>query len=285
MYLTSGFITPLPLSSVDSAPHGKPKAIWLWHTSLIGTSEDRTDVLQFAANRQVGRIFLQVNTGVDPDDYRSFIRAASDLGIQVHALDGAPEWALPEHRQHIADLVRWVNSYNAASEESERFTGIQVDIEPYQLPEWTADRDAVSAQWLQSLVYFHELVKKNSVLTTAAAVPFWLDSVKLPDGSGTLSEAVMAALDETAVMSYRDQAEDVMALAGEELAAGDRLGKRVWIGVETNAMPDTPHITFYAKGLKQMEHQLALLDSQLKNRPSYAGIAVHDYAGWRALGD
>jgi hypothetical protein len=270
-------------SSTDSLPPYKPKATWLWNTSLIGTSAVRNDILQFAKNQQIGCIFLQVNPEVAQGTYRSFIKAAADYGIQVHALDGAPKWALPENRQKITDLVNWVKSYNASVLDNERFAGIQVDIEPYLLPEWTFNQKAVALNWQQSLSYFHELVKKDSTLTTAAAVPFWLDNIQLPDGSGSLSEAIMAELDETALMTYRDQALDVVTLAASEIATGNRLGKKVWVSVETKPAPDTPHITFYGKGKTEMDSQLTLIESLLKAQPSYTGIAVHDYTGWRAL--
>ncbi|SDO48861.1 hypothetical protein SAMN04487897_11547 [Paenibacillus sp. yr247] len=281
LWLSGGFTS----SSTDSLPPYKPKATWLWNTSLIGTSAGRTDILQFAKNQQIGCIFLQVNPEVAQSTYRSFIKAAADYDIQVHALDGAPKWALPENRQKITDLVNWVKSYNASVLDNERFGGIQVDIEPYLLPEWTADQNKVAVDWQQSLSYFHELVKKDSTLTTAAAVPFWLDNIQLPDGSGSLSEAIMAKLDETALMSYRDQALDVVTLAASEIATGNRLGKKVWISVETKSAPDTPYITFYGKGKTEMESQLALIDGVLKAQPSFTGIAVHDYTSWRALGN
>jgi hypothetical protein len=178
-----------------------------------------------------------------------------------------------------------VKAYNASVFDNERFAGIQVDIEPYLLPEWTADQNAVAVSWQQSLSYFNKLVKKDSTLTTTAAVPFWLDNIQLPDGSGSLSAAIMATLDETALMSYRDQALDVVTLAATEIATGNRLGKKVWVSVETKPAPDTPLITFYGKGNTEMEHQLALIDGVLKAQPSYTGIAVHDYTGWRALGN
>ncbi|MBD0384223.1 hypothetical protein [Paenibacillus sedimenti] len=282
MWLSAGF-TPSSLPSADSLASNKPKATWLWDTSLINTSAGRNDILQFAKSQRIGRIFLQVNPAVAQSAYRSFIKKASGYGIQVNALDGAPNWALPENRHKITDLVHWVKTYNASALVNERFAGIQVDIEPYLLPEWTADQNAVAVNWQQSLAYFNELVKMDSTLTTAAAVPFWLDSIQLPDGSGSLSEAIMAVLDETALMSYRDQAQDVVALAAEEIATGDRLGKKVWISVETNPAPDTPYITFYEEGKAELERQLALIDSMLQGHPSYSGIAVHDYAGWRAL--
>ncbi|MCZ8513828.1 hypothetical protein O9H85_15570 [Paenibacillus filicis] len=267
----------------DQVPLSKSKATWLWDTSLISTDNGRTEILQFALSQQVGRIFLQVNPDVANDAYRSFISTAAANGIAVHALDGAPQWALPENRQKITDLVNWVKAYNASVAANERFAGIQVDIEPYLLPQWSTDQNTVVLYWQQSLKYFNDLVKKDTALTTAAAVPFWLDSITLAGGSGTLSEAIMPLLDETAIMSYRDSGQEVVQLAANELATGDRLGKMVWVGVETNPAPDTPFITFYEEGKAAMNNQLALIDGLLKDRPSYAGIAVHDYAGWRSL--
>jgi hypothetical protein len=281
--LATGITSSSPPSTGALPP--PPKATWLWHSALIGTSEEQNDMLQFAVNQHVGYVFLKVNENVARSDYRNFIQAASVRGIQVYALDGAPDWALRNNRQHIDDLVDWVNDYNSSVPVQSRFMGIQVDIEPYLLPEWSTDQDTVAENWREALVYFHELVKKSSSMTTVAAVPFWLDEIPLADGSGTLSEAIMAELDETAVMSYRDQAQNVANLATEELAAGDRLGKQVWIGVETNPAPDTPYITFYGKGGQEMDSQLALIDGLLKGHSSYTGIAIHDYTGWRALGD
>ncbi|MUG70296.1 MULTISPECIES: hypothetical protein [Paenibacillus] len=283
MWLSAGFTTS-SLSSADSLPSNMPRATWLWDTSLIGTNAGRTDILQFAKNERVERIYLQVNRDVAQSDYRSFIQAAADSGIQIHALDGAPKWALPENRKYMTALVDWVKSYNASVLVNERFAGIQVDIEPYLLPDWTADQHAVAVNWQQSIAYFHDLVKKDSAaLTTSAALPFWLDGIPLSDGSGTLSEAMMGKLDETALMTYRNQALDVIDLAAEEIALADRLGKKVWISVETNPAPDTPYITFSGESKAEMERQLAVIDGLLKARPSYSGIAVHDYTGWRHI--
>ncbi|UUZ90214.1 hypothetical protein LJK87_30125 [Paenibacillus sp. P25] len=217
--------------------------------------------------------------------YRSFIKTAAGYGIEVHALDGAPEWALPVNRQYITDLVNWVKSYNASVLVNERFAGIQLDVEPYLLPEWSTDQGTVVTGWQQALAYFHDLVKQNTSLTTAAATPFWLDTIYMPDGSGTLSEAIIAKLDETAIMSYRDNAQEVADLAATELASADRFGKKLWISVETTSLPDTPFVTFYEEGKAEMERQLAIIDGLVSTHPSYAGIAVHDYAGWRALGN
>ena len=258
----------------------KPKATWIWDTSLIGTGTGRDEVLQFVRNHQVQRIFLYVNRDISRDAYRTFIQSAARYGIEIHALDGAPDWALPANRKPIADLIRWVKSYNASVQAGERFAGIQVDIEPYLLPEWTSEQSKIVDHWLESLLYFHNEAKKDSTLTTGAAIPFWLDSIQLSGRNVSLAEALIRELDETALMSYRDQGRHVVHLAKNELDWADQHGKNVWIGVEMNPSPDTPFITFYKKSRAYVDSELALIDDLVKRHPSYAGIVVHDYTGW-----
>ncbi|OXM82843.1 hypothetical protein [Paenibacillus rigui] len=281
------------LLSLHSLPTSTPawlpapsKATWLWDTSLLETSSGRAEIVQFAREQQLQRIYVQVNRNLAPAAYRQLIQAASDSRIEVHALDGAPAWALPEESRRITELVQWVKTYNRSAAENERFQGIQVDIEPYLLPAWTTDdQSRLAKAWLQSVTLLHNEVKKDSSLTTSAVLPFWLDQIKLPDREMSLFEAIMTKLDEAALMSYRDQAQDVIDLSAAEMNIAERLGKKVWIGLETNPSPDTPYITFFDKGQEAMMFQLAVMDGVLRLNPSYAGIVIHDYTGWRALRD
>ncbi|MBD2862350.1 hypothetical protein [Paenibacillus oceani] len=263
-------------------PSGKPKATWLWDTSLINTATGRNQIIKFAKNQQISRIYLQVNPDVTKNAYRYMIKTAAGNGIEVYALDGAPNWALPENRGQITSLIGWVKTYNATVTMNERFAGIQLDIEPYLLPEWSTDQTGVAQKWLDALRYFHDETKKAPALSTSAALPFWLDSVSLSSGV-ILGEALIAKLDEVALMSYRNQGDAVVNLVTEELAWGDKYGKKVWLSLETNAIPETPYITFYDKGKIEMDLQMSRIDELVKAHQSYAGIAVHDYTGWRDL--
>ncbi|TDF90509.1 hypothetical protein [Paenibacillus piri] len=263
-------------------PSGKPKATWLWDTSLITTTTGRNQIIQFAKNQQISRIYLQVNPDLAKSAYRNMIKTAAGNNIEVYALDGAPKWALPENRGQIASLISWVKTYNASVVTNERFAGIQLDVEPYLLPEWSSDQSGTAQKWLDSLTYFHDETKKAPALSTSAALPFWLDSVPLSSGVA-LGEDLIAKLDEVALMSYRDEGNAIADLVKEELAWGDKYGKKVWLSLETNPVPDTPYITFYEKGRAEMDKQMARVDELVKAHPSYAGIAVHDYTGWRDL--
>ncbi|MFE5318181.1 hypothetical protein ACFQ88_05675 [Paenibacillus sp. NPDC056579] len=263
-------------------PSGKQKATWLWDTSLITTITGRNQIIQFVKNQQISRIYLQVNPDVPKNAYRSMIKTAAENGIEVYALDGAPYWVLPENRGRITSLIGWVKTYNASVAKNERFSGIQLDVEPYLLAEWSTDQSGMAKIWLDALTYFHDEMKKTPALSTSAALPFWLDSVLLSSGVA-LGEALIAKLDEVALMSYRDRGDAVADLVKEELAWGDKYGKKVWLSLETNAVPDTPYITFYEEGKVEMDLQISRIDELVKAHPSYAGIAVHDYTGWRSL--
>jgi hypothetical protein len=276
--------SPALVSTAASLPSNKVKATWLWNTSLISTLDGRNSVLQFAKEQQISRIYLQVNPGTAKSAYGAFIKAASAAGIQIHALDGAPDWIMPEKRQRITDTVNWVKTYNNSVTAQERFTGIQVDIEPYVLPDWNTNREATVTRWLEAITLFATETKKDSVLNTNAALPFWLDEVTVTgNGGGSLIEAMMNQLDEVTLMSYRDQAQALVEITSNKLTLGDRLGKKVFVAVETNPTSEPAYITFYEEGRAKMELELAAVDNSLKVHSSYAGIAVHDYAGWRNL--
>jgi hypothetical protein len=280
----------LLLSVVSSAceaapPRSKPlKATWLWDTSLISTLENRDSVLQFAKEQSVNRIYVQVNPDEDKSSYRAFIHAAAAAGIQIHALDGAAHWVQPDHHQLIVDMVKWVKDYNASVLETERFTGIQVDIEPYVLPEWQSEQNAMVTNWIGALALFSSEVKQDTSLTASAALPFWLHQIAVPGISGMmLNEKLLSLFDEVTLMSYRDQAQAIVDITAADIALGDRLGKKIFIGVETNPSSEGNFVTFYEEGSAAMNLQLNIIDDLLKSHASYAGIAIHDYTGWKNL--
>ncbi|WP_240421062.1 hypothetical protein [Paenibacillus periandrae] len=288
--ITYIIVTVLLLSVVSTACEAAPprpnpmKATWLWDTSLISTVENRQTVLQFAKEQSIGRIYVQVNPDVDKSTYRAFIQEAAQAGIQIHALDGAPNWIRSDQQQQIVSLVKWVKDYNASVLENERFTGIQVDIEPYVLPEWHNERDVTVSSWITAMTLFTNEARQDSTLTVSAALPFWLHQITIPDDSSVrLNAKFISMLDEVTLMSYRDKAEALIEITADDLALADRLGKKIFVGVETNPSYEGAFVSFYEEGRTAMNTQLTLIDDALKGHASYAGIAVHDYTGWKNL--
>lgn len=263
-------------------PSGKTRATWLWDTTLINTNAGRNAVLQFARRQQITRIYLQVNTSVAKYAYRAFIRSATSSGIQIHALDGAPDWVLPNQQIRISSLVNWVKTYNSSVTANEWFTGIQVDIEPYLLPEWYQDQDTTVTNWLDALTLFANEAQDPSLIISCT-LPYWVDEIIVPVIGGTLIESVFQLMNEVTLMSYRDQAQAVVDITDTKLTLADGLGKKIFVAVETNPTSEGLYLTFYDDGRSVMEEQMREIDHLLSLHPSYAGISVNDYNGWRNL--
>lgn len=73
----------------------------------------------------------------DPGAWRRFLAEAHQARIQVHALDGYPEFALkPQHGVPLLAVVDAVIVFNRESPAEQRFDGIHFDNEPYLLLGW-----------------------------------------------------------------------------------------------------------------------------------------------------
>ncbi|MFE5320536.1 hypothetical protein ACFQ88_17650 [Paenibacillus sp. NPDC056579] len=263
-------------------PSGKTKAVWLWDTTKISTNTGRNEIIQFARKKQITLIYLQVISSVPKNAYRAFIRSSASSGIQIHALDGAPDWILPNQLIRISSLVNWVKTYNNSVTVNEQFAGIQVDIEPYLLPEWYQDQETAITNWLEALTLLAQGTQ-DTTLIISSALPFWVDQIIVPATQSTFIESVFQLMNNVTLMSYRDQAQTVVDISDNKLVLADSLGKRVFVALETNPTSEGLYLTFYDDGQAIMDNHMAEIDHLLSIHPSYAGIAVHDYNGWRNL--
>lgn len=255
------------------------KATWLWDASLIRSEPE--EIVTFSVNHGITTIFLQIQQDVQEEEYRRFISAASREGIQVHALDGHPEWAYENGREEGLKLLSWLEAYNRAASPEERFQGVQLDVEPYVLKRWDREQAQVVKEWSANMEAWVQEAERIA-LPLSAAVPFWLDSVPGPEGNpdGSFSRWMIKRTDSIAIMAYRDSGEQMYELSKEELEQADELGKSVWIGMELAHTDEGEHLTFYAKSRGEMEDEAERAASLGSEHPSFAGIAVHHYQAW-----
>lgn len=255
------------------------KATWLWDASLIRSEPE--EIVSFSVNHGITTIFLQIQQDVQEEEYRRFISTASREGIQVHALDGHPEWAYENGREEGLKLLSWLEAYNRAASPEERFQGVQLDVEPYVLKRWDREQAQVVKEWSANMEAWVQEAERIA-LPLSAAVPFWLDSVPGPEGNpdGSFSRWMIKRTDSIAIMAYRDSGEQMYELSKEELEQADELGKSVWIGMELAHTDEGEHLTFYAKSRGEMEDEAERAASLGSEHPSFAGIAVHHYQAW-----
>lgn len=260
------------------------KATWLWQVETI--SENRQGILDFARENGVNRLYMRFDMDKPFSYYRPFLRAASEQGLAVHAVAGHPKWALESHRERMLQIAKWVKRYNEEADPAERIRGIQLDIEPYLLPEWNEQRERIVREWQANIEAFLSEAKADSDLSVTAAIAFWLDQIPAAGEPGlSLSSWMIRRFDSIVLMAYRDKAEGtngMLELIEEEMQEAEEQGKKVLVAVNMKPM-DEPHTTFAEEGSAEMEKQLDILSQSLEQRPAFAGVAIHDYRYWQEL--
>lgn len=269
----------LLLLAVIRPTGSQAKATWIWETAVI--ERHPAELLSFVSKQGVDTIFLQIGGEVKPESYRSFIRAAAQEGIRVHALSGHPDWALREHRNEAETFLKWVIDFNREADPNERFAGVQLDVEPYLLDRWQKDQAAVVEQWMEGVRTWTEEARYND-LAIGAAVPFWLDQIDHPSGTVKLAlgDWMVNQFDYLAVMAYRDAAGRIYEISQRTLREADRQNKRVWVGVELGESREGPGISFHEQPLAALNREMKRLEELGRKHGSFAGIAVHSYEAW-----
>ncbi|WCK53215.1 hypothetical protein PP175_17640 [Aneurinibacillus sp. Ricciae_BoGa-3] len=270
---------------VFAAPQPK-EATWVWNTYSIWKDKDKT--LDFLTKNRVNLIYLQIDPDIPNNVYRTFIREATNRGIEVQALGGAPDWVLPEHQKKMYQFIYWVTTYNKSVVPAERFNGIHLDVEAHVLPQFKSDKDRVIGLWMDTISGFVQEVKsEDPTLTAGADLPAWLHIFNVHDGHGgteTLSSWMCGKLDQVTLMAYVDNAQGIIQASSISLSEAEKAGKPVIVAVETMNSSE-PNISFYSKGKNKMMSELEKVKSALSSNTSFSGIAIHHYESWSSLRD
>lgn len=280
-------VLPSPEGSANTAiaaeAENKVVATWMWNTYAIWRDKEMT--LDYLTRYGVNRVYLQADTDIPLDVYRTFIREAGERGIEVQALGGKPYWVLPDRQGELYEFIFWVKAYNNSSRSSERFNGIHLDVEPYVLPQWQTDQDTLIGYWMDTVSGYVQEVKSDSYLTVGADLPVWLQWFLVPDGKGdttTLTDYMIGRLDEITLMAYIDNATGIVKAVSHELTEAAASGKPVVLGVDTMDNGEA-NSSFYGLGQGRMYETLSAVASALSDHPAYSGYAIHEYDSWRLL--
>lgn len=251
------------------------KAIWFWFTDELLQSRAHWDELfHFCKSHHVDQIWMQLPhaietgtsdavTGTAPSGepsvrcairmqspLRNFLRLAHQRQLEVHALDGAPEYCLQQQHEIPLSVVDAVIAFNRQGQPDERFDGIHFDNEPHLLVSWNSRprREQILQEFLELNGECQRRVRQESHLAYGIDIPFWwqanddetgncLGSVTFRGVRKAASYHCIDMLDNVGVMNYRDTADgaDGMMAHGRDLLAyaDARRGATIFMGVET----------------------------------------------------
>jgi hypothetical protein len=258
--------------AVPAAPAAR--AMWVWDTSTPAAT------VSLASSQGVTELYATVPVHVDSApqlaQLRDLSQRAAAAGIRVDALGGDPTWI--DNQTWVVD--NWLRPAMATG----LFSGIHVDIEPYTTSTWTTSQAKVVKKWLATL---DTLRTAAGATPMEADIPFWLDQVSV-NGS-TLDSEVIRRTSGVTVMAYRNTASGVdgsIALSAHAVHAGELLGRPVRVGAETDYLgtaPSETKQTFYGYTRTAMETELSKIAAAYAGSTAYAGLAIHDAAGYAAM--
>lgn len=241
------------------------RAMWIWEPAaynLLLNPGSRTVLDAFARDTStfgsdpITTFYLAVGSfgGMDileddPGKLREFMTWAHGRGYKVQATIAggtSPPFLGAYERYHTSAVraIEQIINYNIASASNERFDGVNVDIEPYILPDFKTNVPSLQIQHLDGL--FKMIQRRDTAginLPFGPAIPKWYDSlpqaqnIEWRGATKWLSEQIQDISDYIAMMDYRDSADGSAGItqgALGELAYADSIGKpnSVVIGVE-----------------------------------------------------
>ncbi|KAI9157940.1 hypothetical protein HJFPF1_05925 [Paramyrothecium foliicola] len=264
--------------SVQQSASGS--ATWLWESEMIANPEDVSKFLSFAKAHNLGQVFAQVNPDIPNASWESFISQCSASGITVDALIGNPQWVLSSGTPTLESQLDWIEGYQRASGQTSGFAGIHMDVEPWGLADWESNKAVHIAGW-ESVAKRIASFARSLGMTVAADLPFWANTLDSTTPAQKIDIWMLNLLDSAVFMTYRNTVAGVESLASPVLAAGDAIGKPVWLSVETTFEDD--QLSYWGKGVSKLEADLAVIAKSSSEFASFGGIAVHDYNGWSAM--
>jgi Cadherin-like beta sandwich domain/Bacterial Ig domain len=295
------------------------RAIWIWEKASYnlfyndGSKEVLDALAQDTATFQSDPV-TTFYLGIDqlygkrvmqeaPEKVRAFVSWAHSRGYKVHATIAGGTilpymGAYSRYHEIAVRTMEEVINYNLSAAPDERFDGVNVDIEPYILPDFKTAQPSVQIQYLDGL---YKMIQRRDAaginLPFGTVIPKWFDTAAQAQnipwrGSTTwLSEHVQNISDYVAIMDYRDTADGSAGIiqgALGELAYANSIGKpgSVVIAVETLDIADggdPETITFREEGRTYMENELDKVYAAAGSDPAFAGIAMHHYDPLRQL--
>ncbi|MCA1959038.1 MAG: hypothetical protein LDL14_10990 [Nitrospira sp.] len=221
----------------EAAPIGRPgpmkRGLWVWDLQKVQQQADQ--VVKTCRSIGCRRLSVQMPPADNPapvwQAYCSLIRRWRDEGIDVFALDGWPEAAVNPDRL-LSGIRRLVTECGDSLP-----AGLQVDIEPYLLPETRLGQDRYR-DYVAMLTDIRRALPSH--LSFSVVVPFWFTHLSIEGRS--LALHVFKVADEVVVMSYRVDATERQALLDDWIRYGALLGKPVWGAIETRPLSDEQHL-------------------------------------------
>lgn len=274
----------------------QPSGVWEWQENVLTDRTAQAAFFAFAGTHGVTSVYIECESAIQNDQPAliAFLQAAAARGIATELLFGDPRWVLPgqgyPHQGYAISLVATYAAQLLAQMKTGQPLAVHFDVEPYALPLWRKDRNALALDYVDLVTKLASAAHPLG-LTLSVDVPYWYSTIPVTHGTQTtsLNELVIDAVDRYVIMDYWDTAARIERQAATDLGYANGIaGKQVLVAVLTTCGQKPADTSFCHSGAHAgtawMETVLGAVTSAEAANPSFAGLAIEDYAGFRRLG-
>ena len=288
-------------------------AVWEWRSPDDFDNTGMIELVDHISKKGVDVVFLRIDKYIDifespystlrdeqlkqfENSLALFVSVAETEGIRVYGLAGHSTWSSESHRYIPQRLTTFVLEYNLRHPDNEKLAGIQFDIEPYTLAEYSPEN---AGRYLESfvvtvtdLVSIVDLSGQKDYFDLGFTIPYWYDTIT-PEGHAVTKEnvqtSVFARISDTlavlpsthlAIMAYRNEASGnngSINLVGDEFAylAQSGYSSKIFIGQElSNITPAS--ITFFSSKWRKFVLELNQIFSVYRRSTVFGGFVLND---------
>ena len=113
--------------------------------------------------------------------------------------------------------------------------------------------------------------------------PFWWDkdefALEFEGGKKRFNEHVQDLTDFIVIMSYRCSAKKVLGIVEDEKRYAERIGKVIFLSVETIQLKQDQDISFWGLPKERLWDTVSELSNKAKEDPVIGGLMIHCYRG------
>ncbi len=284
----------------------KEFGIWVWNSTHDMTPAYAKEVVEVAKKNGFNVIYITI------DDYLSileikdvdarrlekekymkelsiFIQASQAVGIEVDAVGGAKDWAIPSNRWKGYALIDFVKEYNQTFPKT-TLRGLQYDVEPYLLDEYDYNKKKILKEYVE---FIDESVRQmeSTPAQFSIVIPHFYDSEQkwTPafEYAGTDAHTfthllqILSRKEKTSIiiMAYRNFFEDengtkeISEVEVKEASNGGSTSKII-IAQETGNVPPG-YVTFYDYPKISLFDALSEIKNYFGGYRNFGGMAVH----------
>ena len=227
---------------IDAARSSPGVGFWVWDYRIA--IMDPHAMINACQSAGCSRVAIQI-PAISEDEtlwasYAALFPFAKARHIDAFALDGYPE-AIQEPEVLAAKVKKLL-----ALVHSDAIAGVQVDIEPYLVPGFLADRSG-PRRYLKTIDHLKEAFTGRTRLSVV--MPFWFTSTTVQ--GRPIAYSVIDRVDEVAIMSYRTKIDEIQAIADDTLRYGTLAQVPVWLAIETTPLPVERHVVLRREGREE----------------------------------